>query len=412
MQLPGSDLATLAASLAPLVEIYHPLSPRWPGGSATISPDVLQESTRVFFLQGPPLAALIKNPDMLDPGLAEIKESLKPKLAGPWALRVSFVGHSKESAAYAPQALMGLCNGPLAPEEIRHLVDLVSRCVDQQYSQLQTSDYLNKRLLAESYVAADVSPHDIVHYEISKHYDPGRLRWAYSTLLAHHYRLTLEAKTHEAKLDHVFAGYQTAAAIERPDGYSATTLEHHAFFRKMAASHATELRSLSMKKRSALNFHLLTVEEGFAELHSIVCLRKLADGTISHIRRALPSGKEIRAHMEDRLQQTRVDQSTPYSRGLARYKALYDRHGFAFSFMAKILCEANFKVMGNLLPFHVLSQATEKNFPYHPTALLEKISGFEYTHPNACVKIAAAVPYLQLDARSPQDLAIDMLEQL
>src|SRR5690606_21800890 len=126
-------------------------------------------------------------------------------------------------------------------------------------------------------------------------------------LLAHHYRLTLEAKTHEAKLDHVFAGYQTAAAIERPDGYSATTLEHHALFREAAESHATELRSLSMKKRSALNSHRLTVEEGFAELHSIVWLPKLAAGTMSPMRRALPSGKATRAPTEDRLQRTRVD---------------------------------------------------------------------------------------------------------
>lgn len=412
MKAPGADLEKLVASLAPLVEFYYPISPRWPGSAATISSDVLQESKRTLFLQGPTLASLSKNPGMLDGGLEKMRDTLRPKLAGLWAIRVTLVGPDGESFAYAPQVRMGLCDGPHTPDEIDHLAHFVMLCIDQQFSSLQTNDQLNKRLVAESYVTADISPHDVVHYEISKHHDPNRLRSAYSTLIAHHHRLTLESKDEVAKLDHLLTGYQTAATIERPNGYSTSTLDQVAFFRAAIESHPAELRTLSIRKKSLINFHLLTVEEGFAELYSYVSLEQWAEGTTTHIRFVQPPGKEIEAHLEAWLQRIHSDQSTPYSRGLALYKALYGRHGYAFSFMAKILCEASFKIMGNLLPLYVLSKATEQTFPNHPTALLEKLSGFEYTHANACAKIAAAVPYLKLGERSPQDLAIDVLEQL
>ncbi|EHK67968.1 hypothetical protein KYC_02484 [Achromobacter arsenitoxydans SY8] len=349
---------------------------------------------------------------MLDAGLEKIRDTLRPKLAGLWAIRVTLIGPDKEPFAYAPQARMGLCEGPHTPDEINHLGHFVMFCIDQLFASLQTNDQLNKRFVAESYVAADISAHDVVHYEISKHHDPNRLQSAYSTLIAHHHRLALESKDEATKLDHLLTGYQTAAAIERPTGYSASTLDQVAFFRAAVESYPAELRSLSIRKKSSINFHLLTVEEGFAELYSYVSLAQEAEGTIAHIRFQRPPGKEIEAGLEAKLQRIHSDQSTPYSRGLALYKTLYDRHGYAFSVMAKTLCEANFKIMGNLLPFYVLSKANDQTFPHHPTALLEKLSGFECSDANACAKIAAAVPYLQLDARSPQDIAIDVLEQL
>src|SRR5262249_51558464 len=143
-------------------------------------------------------------------------------------------------------------------------------------------------------------------------------------------------------LDHVIAGYQTAAAISRPDGYSAETLERVRRFRSAVAPPTPQMRERLARQKSFLNYPLLTVEEGFAGLVSRLSTAELMNGasTLIHLELEKPpvAGEAHRPSPRER-----AGAPSPYARGLSLYEALYAKHGYAFCFLAKSLCEANFK---------------------------------------------------------------------
>ncbi|WP_141232987.1 hypothetical protein [Pseudomonas sp. Irchel 3A7] len=412
MSRPDSELDPIVGSLAPVVEFYCPIAPGWPRGASTLPAGIMEVSNKALFLRLPTFATLLTHPGLIGNVLEQYHQKILDKLKSEWSFNVYVVNNQGELPEYIKNTCLQITGTQLPPEDLDVGFLAIEKAVDNQLMHIQIGMILNERILDESYVAANISPKDVVEYEISKHYQPLRLKPDLCAILAQHrHAFDTSANDHQ-RIDHLFAGYQTAAAIERLDGYSAEVVANVAFFRAgvMSDQMSKQVHALSARKKSVFNFHLLTTDEGMAELHSFLSLDIISKVPLCSIHFAMTPEEAI-SQLPIKIAAAIADMDSPYGRGLTFYKRIYDMHGFAFCMMSKQLCENYLRCLVNYIPLYMLKGLNSSNFPYHPTVLLDRLQSFDHPATNACAKVAAAVSYLGLDAESPQEYALKMLRR-
>lgn len=402
----------IAGWFCPIVEYYHLLSADWPHQASTpASKAYLSESKRALFLHGPRFSTLESYPAAIDAALDKQRKELRQLVKGQWACHISLWGDPGIPDLNVPEAGLTISSGVLQEGSIDDLPQLVKTCIDQLFTSLQFAVLMRRQMVDDCYTTANLSQVDIVHYEISKHQDPRKVKPAYQIILAHHARLAMNAVDRQTANDHIFTGYQSAVAIERSEGYELATLELKAFFIAQVIERKEELLALGQRKKSMAAFHVQTTDEGFADLFSYLALINMVHA--SEFRRIYTGiNGNLLKELARRDAGIAADRSTPYARGMAHFKKIYDRHGYCFCWFAKTLCEANFRIMTNLLPLGYLIKPISGSLPSHPAVLLERLADFDCTHVNVYSKIAAAVEHLDLHRKSPYQEAIEVLESL
>lgn len=405
--MPLMDAASLSTLLTPVVRYFYPLPDTIPSG-ASYHEHVSLDDSLIFTFKGPPLDVFFGSPDGTRALLQRVQEGLKHHLQGRWALQVTFYEHDGN----LPHARkVGRQVSPILQKfkasDADNLADATIHCVDLQFGFCQADAYLARLQRAESSMDGRLGFADLVDYEISKSFDQKRSASFISDILAIHHRRAM-ATAGDERLDNLLAGYQTAGSIIEPDEYSSDTLAMAAELRALATRHEADLRTLLNRKKSAGRFHLLTVEEGIAELHAFVAKKYEVEGNIFHHTMKLdPSSKE---KFLKRYYSASPKQSDPYSRGLKLFRDIFEHHGYTFCHLSAWLCKMHFKKMCNLLPLYVLKGAGDASFPFQPNELLDRLSRFEFEHANACAKLAPAISYLGLDTASAEETSLQLLQ--
>ena len=401
------DGAALGALLTPVVRYFYPLPDSIPSG-ASFHENIPLDKSLVFTFKGPPLDVFFGKPEVTRPLLQRVQEVLKDRLRGRWALQVTFYDNNGE---LPHPRQVGRQISPILQKfkatDANNLADATRHCVDLQFGFCQTEAHLFRLQNAESSMDGQLGFPDLVDYEISKSFDQARHAPLISEILGIHYHRTMETEGEE-HLDNLLAGFQTAGLLVNPDNYSAVTLALASELQLLATMQAKELAPLLDKKKSHCRFHLLSVEEGIAELHAFVATRYVVEGNIHHYTMDPdPSGKE---KFLKRYSPSVIPQNDPHSRGLKLFSDIFERHGYTFCHLSAWLCKMHFQKMRNLLPMRILKTAREANFPFHPNTLLNRLSRFEFEHPNACAKLAPAIAYLGLDVASAEETALQLLK--
>lgn len=404
--MPLMDAASLSALLTPVVRYFYPLPDTIPSG-ASYHEHVPFDGSLIFTFVGPPLDVFFGSPDVTLPLLQSVQEGLKDRLRGRWALSVTFYEHD---GSVPHSRKVGLQMSPLLQKfkapDADNLADATVYCVDLQFGYCQGEAYLVRLQQAESSMDGRLGFADLVDYEISKCFDQKRPASFISDILAIHHRRTMTTAGDE-RLDNLLAGYQAADSIIEPDEFSSDTLAMAAELRALATRHETDLRTLLNRKKSEGRFHLLSVEEGIADLHAFVATKYEAEGNIFyHTMKFDPSYKE---QFLKRYYSAAPTRSDPYSRGLKLFRSIFEHHGYTFCHLSAWLCKMHFQKMCNLLPLYVLKGARDASFPFQPNELLDRLSRFEFEHDNACAKLAPAIAYLGLDTASAEETSLQLL---
>lgn len=407
--MPLVDAAVLSAQVTPVIRYFYPLPESLPPGAATVENVSLDESL-IFTVAGVPLDVFFNSADVTRRLLEKVQEVLAQRVEGRWGLQVTF--RDIDGELPHPRKL-GLQATPILQtfrvEDIENVVGATMYCVDLQFGHCQCDAYLIRLQTAESSMDGRLGFAELVDYEISKSFNQAERASLISEIVEIHHRQAM-ANIGTEQFDSMLAGYQAAASIKEPDEFSDATLAMASDLRALALNHEQEINKLINKKKSVLRFHLLTVEEGIAELHAFVSQKYISDGNLFHHSLALvPSYKE---DFIKRYYSTPVNDSDPYSRGLTLFREIFERHGYTFCHLAAWLCKMNYRKMGNLVPLSALKEATDDRFPFRPLGLLKRLSTFEFEHVNACAKLAPAIAYLGLDTMSAEAAALRLLKRI